>query len=254
MDHPNVQSLTTEIGSVDLAAALVALDFPLAKRPDDVKLEDLGSQHRAGKKSQTWHFAPVSARGENLLEVLTSWESAVSANPAPATLARLALHNYRCLKSVIAHGAPLYARSFGLCCRLTNWHAAGMSLIEPLQEPAAGGMTTHTAQAAVAITLGCPCLGYRQELGRYAYAIIPGTDNQLSPAEVQHYWHDDEWISKQTGPLALLIAVMRNREALCGMRDMCNRQIILHKRGKYALIDKHASSAQISAAARHLNC
>lgn len=250
-------SVLTEVDSIDLAAALIALNFSMApKTPvSTVQTASLDSQHVKELNKMTWTFLPYSPTAGNINNVLAEWANHVSESTvSPIQYCRLALHNRRVLMTAIAQGAPLYQARIGLVYRLSNYPAAGARKIESGSVDAMGSVSGiyHTSQVAAAVTLGCPLIGYENKAGQYQFFLI--SSSYLSLGELAAKWNDEPWVKEHDTPLALVIALMRNYIALLDLVKQAPGEIILRKGGKYAVISRDASEAAQLAAARHLNC
>lgn len=244
------QGFCSEIDQIDLAAALVAMDFEMADAPEVVKRQDLGSSTSHDAKSMTWRFYNMSMTHGDMLAVMQDWAKPVMAGRvvSPAQLCRLCLHNRRVLKTLISHGAPLYQQKIDLVSRLSNWPTESAAKIEQRDAPAPG--LANTMQAAVCATLGCPLLGWQRVNDQYSFFFAEG--QYVAPSQIQARWHDNKWIVENKEPLALLIATCRNFEALA-QKNMRRTSLVLYKNGKYALIDKNANAEAQRRAAIHLN-
>jgi len=249
-------AFTTEVTSIDLSAALIALNFPLAEEAGlaTITTADLDSAHNPSDgKKLAWRFGSYSPTAGMINQVMADWSASITEYTCtPIQYCRLALHNRRCLMSVIINGAPLYTSTLGLVHRLSNAPSTNARQITWGTDIPAGTGTPNTDLAAAAITLGCPLLHMVRSGSMITWCLRSGDYQSLT--DVQGHWRDERWIADHNTPEALVIALMHNYRALIAQIKQCPGELILRKGGKTAIISTNASEAAKIAAARHLNC
>ncbi len=238
-------AVSQPVDNVDLAATLIALNFPV-ESTSRTELNDLGSTNFRARASLTWHFGTYSPTAGNLISVMSAWAATYKGKIESAPMmARLALQNRRALKHQMADGAPLVQ----VGSQLLNYDVADGRRIPRNDTP---GLLEQTDLVAVGVTQGCQLLGYGVTAGRWGYALTP-SETGLTPAQLVSFDNDPQWIMTHNDTVAILLAVMRNRRALLQVAGNASKTLVLHKGGKYAVVSAGASREQINAAARHLN-
>lgn len=254
-----LRSFNTPVADPGLAAALLALGFPLTAPPELSESHSLDSRPKGTRApSQVWYFGAHSL--ENSLtreQFFTAWGTAPPNEAAehPVQRCRRCLRNLRVLQTFVHKNGQLYSvrRPWGVM--LTSWPEHGASPIEEGSEiPPGTPMTSSTSLAAAAVTLGLPCLGFRWDGGLARFYFGAASDSNLSLGELEARKADLPYLRKTVSPMSQVLALLFNRKQLKlqTREKTLKKNLILQKGDRYAVLSSAADEQLRERAFRHL--
>lgn len=219
-----------ELAELDFVAYLAALGFRILSRRR-VRRYDL-TDGRDDKVLGLWTVSPSSI--DNRRHLRTERERWAYGVPDRArdgmetdtiAVTRLALHNFRALTQYAkrrSDGCTLWRSPLGNLSRLNNERSFPGAL-ECDCRAMEGAPSVGTYLAAVAVTHGCPLLGYTharsQGGGIYLrWCIGKGNRPLADPALLLSRWRDSAWLldPANDSPLAVAMMTLQNRRQLIG--------------------------------------
>lgn len=217
-----------ELAELDFVAFLAALGFDIVSRRR-LRRYDL-TDGADDKVLGLWTVSQHSRDAKHTLRDLRArWAMGVPDKPRHGqeldivAVSRLALHNFRALTQLGKHhreGCPLYSVPLGSLIRLNNERSFADA--RPCENVSGSTLPSMgTSVAAVAITMGCPLLGYTPAttpLGSLylRWCVGKGSAPLADPGILLHHWRDERWLLDETNdtPLAVAMMTLKNRRAL----------------------------------------
>lgn len=248
------EKILTSVENVDKAAVLVTLGFECSGR-HVVKDVDLNSQTRLRNSAYIWEFSTVSVGGLQMEDVVAEYALGMPAGRVIKPLgavgaARLALHNYRVLRTAQRNGVPVWADDLLSCVRLGNYPGLGESRGVERVEAVSGGCRVDYAAVLAA-------LGYMPECWSCADGKIQvrmtGRAEQAPVASRVMMLRDEEWLHDEHNlePLAVGLLAIRNRGLL--LADDAEVSLRVSKKGLVGLVRKGAGECAMRTLCERMN-
>lgn len=248
------EKIVTSVDNLDKAAVLVTLGFECTGR-HVVRDVDLDSQTRRRGTAFIWEFETVSAGGLELGAVVAEYAVGMPAGRVLKPLgavgaARLALHNYRVLRTALRNGAPVWADDLLGCVRLGNYRGPGESVAVERVGAVSGGCRVDYAAVLAA-------LGYMPECWSCAEGKMQvrmrGRAEQAPVAARVMMLRDEVWLTdpQNMEPLAVGLLAIRNRGLL--LADDAGETLRVSKNGLVGLVRKGAGDAAMRTMCSRMN-
>lgn len=248
--------VSTPIHDPSLAAILVALDFPLVGPRFEVQTVDLNSPtSNQTVDRESWVFGISSPTHGDIDSILRQFSQPLPRKPSNLSalqLAKLALHNRRCLKLAAAQSLPLHQLSVGNFTRLSSWPFADSHLVEPDFESMLPRVS-NSDLVALATACGHSILSTARYGGQLFFLLKQSPEALYPLAEIETKFRDRSWIQAHTDPLAVASASILSFKPLFEASQAGANMFNLKKNGRSALISKNATEADKIAVAQHLS-
>lgn len=254
-----MNSFVTAIDSLDFAATLAALGFPLASR-ENVFEQDFSSSRHATQATCIWRFHPVSPTGLTIETVQKTWAAALVMNPKvpgdAVSTARRAMQNLRALRSSGNSCAPIFQVRLPATVRLFNFRPSGApsSMVPSYATHISALAECSDVESAVIAAAGCHLASVQVFAGR-ARAVFRPSENGIDPLHLRDCLRSPQWVEDPSNfaPAAVAMAAIRNRRELMAGSSSGEDLIRLMRGDSVAVIRKNASDEILRKAAAHLN-
>lgn len=248
------EKILTSVENLDKAAVLVTMGFVCHGR-HVVKDVDLDSQTGRRHSAYIWDFETVSVGGLKLEDVCAEYAVGMPCGRVLKPLgavgaARLALHNYRVLRTALRNGAPVWADDLLGCVRLGNYPGPGESRAVERVAAVSGGCRADYAAVLAAV-------GYMPESWSCAEGKVQvrmtGRPEQAPVAARVMMLRDEVWLKdpQNLEPLAVGLLAIRNRGLLLG--DEAGETLRVSKNGLVGLVRKSAGELAMRGLCERMN-
>lgn len=217
--------LATSIESVDLAALLIALDFPMM---DATVINGINvDSNEKVNSTMSWKFGSRSSDGKYTIDkIRREWELPKEYTLDVCKLSRLLAHNVGVLKHVSKRPQALVWNDFGGIGMLSDEPRSATYKELPISNSGFGG-TCDTSTMALAITLGVIPLSMYISLGRL-YMTFSRSDGQLDLNTVQKLMKDPSMRKEGVkNALAVLVCQLDNRAEILANMSMMKQKVRL---------------------------
>lgn len=218
--------LGSSIESVDLAALLISLDFPL-NEASVIEGKNLDSAGHDPKKTMSWKFCNTSTDGRYTIDkVKEGWKLPKKFTLDVLQLSRLLAHNMAVLKNVAKRPQGLIYSDFGGIGILADEKKSDVAKDIPLNNIGFGGCS-DTAANALAITLGCiPVAMYKR--GNNLSMLFDYREGKVNIDDIKKMINDDRMRDENNkNAIAVLICQLDNRQEILANIDKFRKKIRL---------------------------
>ena len=248
--------VSTPIHDPSLAAILVALDFPLVGPRFEVQTVDLNSPTSSKTVDrESWVFGTSSPTNGDIDSILRQFSQPFprkAASLSALQLAKLALHNRRCLKLAANQKLPLQQLSVPNFTRLSSWQFAESTAVAEDYDSVLPRVS-NSDLVALALAFGHSISSTARYGGQLFFLLRHNPAALYSVAEIEAKFRDRAWIKANTDPLAVASAAILSFKPLFEASQAGANMFNLKKNGRSALISKNATEADKIAVAQHLS-
>lgn len=205
--------IATTVESIDLAAFLLALGFPLidVNKIESVKANEM-MKFSKGTASLSWQFGQVSEDGRwNLEEVRNGWQLPKEYTLEAPKLSRLLAHNLSLVKSLSQRPRDINYRDMGGIGMISDNDG---NIIVRHQRSGWGG-TCNSQLIALAITLGLTPMESYTSCGRLYMTFNAATNGELTLNDLGGLLESPSMRDENnTHVIAYLICQLDNRQVI----------------------------------------
>lgn len=215
---------TTE--SVDLAALLLALDFPL-NEASIIEGKNLDSSGHDPKSTMSWNFKDKSTDNKYSLDkVKAGWKLPDKFTLDVLQLSRLLAHNCAVLKNIAKKPQGAIFNDFNGIGMLADCKKCENTADITMHNFGWGGVC-DTATAALAITLGCIPVAMYMSAGKL-HVLFKYEAGKVTVDDIKSMINDDSMrLESNKNPVAILICQLDNRAEILANMSKFRKKIRL---------------------------